>query len=781
MTAKRYISFVILLLSCPIAHSQEAVKGLLDLRSVSLEDEVVPLDGQWEFYWKQLLAPAELDSLTQKDYYTFPVTWNNGITQNGVELGSKGYGTYRLKVLLPENYPDLGFRIKHFYSSYNLYVNGELKAHNGVVSDRLETYEPQWLPVVEGIDRFASDTLVIDLQIANFNHNKGGSREPIYFSSKRMINGMATQILAFDLLLAGCLLMAGLFFFGLYFFSDRQSYVILFAIFCILFSYRIVAADDYTLHIMYPNIPWWISLRLEYLSLFLPPAFFAFYTESLYPGEVPFKVLRWFVAISFLFAFTAIILPIPAFTSLVEPYLLLTLISLVVCGFAYVKAYRNNRPGANYAVISSAVVLVTASYKIMIYMTATMEVELIPFVGYLSFFFFQSLILFFIFTNSLKKAKEEAEAASRSKSEFLSMMSHEIRTPMNAVVGLTNYLMEDNPKKSQVETLNTLSFSAKNLLVIINDILDFSKIEAKKISFDKVSVNITELTEEVYLALRASAETKHIEFSIKLDPRIPGFIVCDPTRTSQVLLNLINNAIKFTRKGHVHLNLSLVSRTPEEVEILFSVEDTGIGIAEEMQIEIFKSFTQGSNSTTREFGGTGLGLTITRELLALQGAVLMVKSKLGEGSTFYFTQNFEIGTARATEEKPDQSMMIEGVKILLVEDNDINVMVARKFLSKWGAEIEIAKNGKEAIEKYNETHSLVIMDLQMPIMDGYEASRQLRERGVKVPILALTASALIEEQRRIYSAGIDDFVTKPFDPEVLLNKIRKYTKRKVEV
>ena len=780
MPARCSFLVILILLLRFTAFSQEAHRGVLDLRDIQVGTKILSLDGEWEFYWKKLYSSSQLDTLAQKDFFVFPHVWNSSETVNGVPLTSKGFGTYRLTVLLPEDHPQLAFRIKHFYSSYSLYVNGELKAQNGQVGETEEDYLPHWLPVVEDLSADVRDTLVIDLQIANFSHHKGGSREPIYFSSKTKINGMATQILAFDLLLAGSLIMAGLFFMGLYFFNDKQNYVIHFALFCLLFSVRIISADDYTLHVMYPSIPWAVSLRFEYLSLFLPPALYALYTESLYPGEAPYRILRWFASISFLLSITAVLLPTRVFTGFVEPYLFLTLGAIVVHGITYVRAYRHKRAGANYAMISAAMVLVAASYKIMIYMTGAKELEVVSFIGFLSFFFFQSLILFFIFTNSLKEAKENAEAASRSKSEFLSMMSHEIRTPMNAVVGLTNFLIEDNPKKSQIETLNTLNFSAKNLLVIINDILDFSKIEAKKITFDRVPVNIKNLVDEIYREQLRQAVARKIAFSLDIDPRIPEYIVCDPTRTSQVLINLISNAIKFTKRGSVSVKLDLVSRTVGQVEIGFSITDTGIGIAEEMQGEIFKSFTQGSKSTTREFGGTGLGLAITKELLSLQGVDLELKSKLKVGSTFSFTQRFEIGESSETVKKRTKRERIDGVKVLLVEDNEINVMVAKKFLSKWGAETQIAKNGLEALTKYDDSIAIIIMDLQMPVMDGYEASRKIREKGSRVPILALTASALIEEQRKIYSAGIDDFVTKPFDPEVLLTKIRKYTRSKPE-
>jgi CheY-like chemotaxis protein len=386
--------------------------------------------------------------------------------------------------------------------------------------------------------------------------------------------------------------------------------------------------------------------------------------------------------------------------------------------------------------------------------------------------------MFFRVTRSLRNAKEEAEQASRAKSDFLSMMSHEIRTPMNAVIGLTNYMIGDNPKKGHVDVLNTLKFSAENLLVILNDILDLNKIEANRIEFEKMPVNVRQLTARLKQVFERLADERGLYIKISIDDTITQSILCDSTRTSQVLSNLISNAIKFTKEGGIELIVNELERDGKHITLRFAIKDTGIGISFADQQKIFDSFTQASTSVTREYGGTGLGLTITRRLLNLQGVELGLNSERGKGSEFYFIQRFECVDA---EDSPEEDLVqpvdvaVRDANILLVEDNKVNVLVAQKFLKKWGFSIDLAGNGKEALDRVGKkAYDLILMDLQMPVMDGYEASKQIRALGITTPIIALTASTMMEDRDKVKRFGMNDHIIKPFNPDELKHKLNKY-------
>lgn len=382
----------------------------------------------------------------------------------------------------------------------------------------------------------------------------------------------------------------------------------------------------------------------------------------------------------------------------------------------------------------------------------------------------------------LKKAKEKIEAASKAKSEFLSTMSHEIRTPMNAIIGMTNLLVEDDPREDQLEQLEILDFSAKTLLALINDVLDFSKIESGKIELEKISFDLHNLLNSVLESFRFTAEKKEVSLKLKTGDELPRKVVGDPNRLTQILNNLVSNAVKFTDEGKVVVSVEKKEQSQDQVTLLFAVEDTGIGIASQKQEDIFESFTQERSDTSRMFGGTGLGLSISKKLVALQNGDMHLESEKGKGSTFYFELSFGI------DEKSDDQKMnfseqgkavsLEGATVLLAEDNAINQKVMLRFLDKWKINPIVVEDGEEVLNalRNNKVH-LVLMDLQMPKMDGYEATRKIRQLDDKkseVPIVALTAAALTEVRDKVFDAGMDDYLTKPFNPSEMQKKLEYY-------
>ena len=386
----------------------------------------------------------------------------------------------------------------------------------------------------------------------------------------------------------------------------------------------------------------------------------------------------------------------------------------------------------------------------------------------------------------LMAAKMKAEEASMAKAQFLSTMSHEIRTPMNAVIGMTHILLQEDPKPDQVENLQALRFSAENLLALINDILDFSKIEAGKIELEHADFSVRELIHGIKRSLSFNAEEKGLKLKALIDEDIPEVVVGDPTRLTQILINLVSNAIKFTEKGSVTLTAEVNQKDDESASLHIGVKDTGIGIPPEKIEKIFESFSQADAHTTRKYGGTGLGLAITKRLLELFGTKIQVESTAGQGAHFYFDITLKINPNskyRSTRMEPSTVSFesLQGYKVLLVEDNQMNVLVAKRFLDKWQLPFDHAENGSVAVEMaLQQNYDLILMDLQMPVMDGYEASQKIIEAGKQTPIIALTASAMLETQEKIYVVGMSDFITKPFNPNELYQKIRKHLDKTVK-
>ena len=380
------------------------------------------------------------------------------------------------------------------------------------------------------------------------------------------------------------------------------------------------------------------------------------------------------------------------------------------------------------------------------------------------------------------KAKEEAETAAMARTLFLATMSHEMRTPMNAVIGLTNLLLANEPRADQIENLNTLHFSAKHLLEIINDILDLNKIEAGKIEFESIDFNLKELVRNIRASLHQTATEKGIALKVFFDGDLPDLLTGDPVRLGQILTNLCNNAVKFTLEGTVTVMLSIVSQTNTDIKVKFEVIDTGIGIPADKLESVFDVFTQASTEITRKFGGTGLGLAITKRLVELQGGKIIIESQVDKGSTFSFDLTFKkSNTILSQKAEKGTAKALTGVRILLAEDNKINVMVARQFLKKWGVDFDVAENGAIAVQMVQQkNYDVVLMDLSMPEMDGYAATETIRsleeEKYKSIPIVALTASAMGDIKDKAFAAGMVDYISKPFDPDDLYQKLAFYSR-----
>ena len=377
--------------------------------------------------------------------------------------------------------------------------------------------------------------------------------------------------------------------------------------------------------------------------------------------------------------------------------------------------------------------------------------------------------------------QKKAEDAAIIKEQFMANMSHEIRTPLNAIIGFNHRLNKTKLDDEQKEYANAVQSSGENLLAIVNDILDFSKIEAGMVRIEEIRFNLSGLLQSVVTMFFVQAKEKHVHLELTISENVPPLIMGDPTRLTQILINLIGNALKFTNHGSVNIVVDVVSIDEKQANILFRVKDTGIGISEEKISEIFDRFTQAKSDTSRIFGGTGLGLSIAKKLVELQAGTISVESEKDQGSEFTFNIPYKIAEGIAedvkTKAEPIKKIRIENnMKILVVEDNILNQKLAGFMLKDWGFDFDICGNGKLATEKLKtNSYNLILMDIQMPEMNGYEATEFIREQlKLTIPIIAMTAHALPGEREKCVGFGMTDYISKPIKEIDLRNLITQY-------
>lgn len=393
-----------------------------------------------------------------------------------------------------------------------------------------------------------------------------------------------------------------------------------------------------------------------------------------------------------------------------------------------------------------------------------------------------------LLNQELAVAVEKAAQSAEAKSDFLSIMSHEIRTPLNAVIGMANIMMMSSPRPDQKENLEVLKYSASNLMAIVNDVLDFNKIETGSINFDNTPFNLEELMINICGSQRIKAEEKGLNFQLHVDEFLHRHeVIGDTVRITQVIYNIVNNAVKFTLNGSVWVNVSTVEILDRSVKVHFSVKDTGIGIKAANLNNIFDAFSQESMSASRQYAGTGLGLAIVKRLLELQNIEIVVNSMINVGSEFSFNMNFplpvlllkneRVKVERSQEIVQSQTNMFGSIRVLIAEDNEVNVMLMKKLLSRWNITPTFAENGTRAVELLEGSDfDIILMDLQMPNKNGFQAAREIRvmndPKKAGIPIIALSASALTEIKEKVCEAGMNDYLAKPFKPEHLKEKMQ---------
>lgn len=784
---KQALGLIILLISLSSVQGQNedppvAHHGILNISDWDFEhDGKIKLTGEWEFYWDTLIAPTQFPSEISPEYHFFPHIWTD-LPETEHNYSSFGYATYRLTIVMPhKSQKIMALHLHDFYTAYSLWLNDTLISQTGKVGRNDTESVPKWMTVTKPF-AVNDDTLEFVLQISNFDHSKGGlAIAPELGIADELLHEQQT-LLGADLLLTGALIMGGLFFMGLFLFGRKNKSILYFSLFCMVYSYRIIGTGEYYLHSIFPQLSWYLTIRLEYITLFLSPLLFMLFIQSVYPketGKIPAMILK---VVSLILVFISLFFAPVIFSALLKPYLVFLVFYILYGIWVFLLAAIHKREGSVFAIISIVFISLVFSMQILNYLGFMGAHPYLYFFGYVLFFFFQSLILSYRFAAFFKLATIKAKLGAKAKADFLATMSHEIRTPMNGVIGMTSLLRRTPLTEEQSEYVETIHTSSDNLLTIINDILDFSKIENGKLQIEEHPFDLLKVVQEVFSLFSNMAAQKDLQLILKKDESLYPFLIGDSNRLKQVLVNLMGNAIKFTDLGTITLSIRKEKEAADHLILMFSISDTGIGIPKEKFNLLFKSFSQIDSTSARQFDGTGLGLAISKQLVNLMGGDIWVESELNKGSTFSFTMRTKKAPKQASDkmlkdanEKLEtlNSKNYDGFSVLIAEDNQINQKIAFNLLKAFGVKGDIAPNGKEALNACKiKLYDLVFMDIQMPEMDGIEATKAildyyLRNHQKPPKIIAMTANVMGNVKEDCLNAGMVDFITKPFTMEQL--------------
>ncbi|HHV65536.1 MAG TPA: response regulator [Peptococcaceae bacterium] len=807
-----YLSLIAIIISAlsltgcqPLKTAPEAVEGVLDLRGWDFTAQGnVDLNGEWEFYWKELWEPADFlekeKTLPSRRLISLPASWNS-YQLEGEKLGGNGYATFRLKVFLPDSESVKSLRISSISTAHKLWVNGEMLSAQGEVSTTLEGAIPKYYPQIIELKQSKGELEII-VQVSNFNHRRGGIWQPLTLGNSDQIHAGRERQLITDLFLFGALLIIGIYHLMFFTLRRKDKSPLYFGLFCLLAALRIILVGEILILNYFPNLSQEIVLKIEYFTFYLAMPLFLQFIYSLFPEEVSPKSCHIYNLLALGYSVIVLLTSARFFSRLLLSFQIITVIVWSYILYALLLAAWRKRNGALIIIGGTCPVILAALNDILFYGEKAGFPDLYP-LGVFIFVVSQSFMLsrrYAYAYATIEQMKDKLVSMDKLKDEFLANVSHELLTPLNGIIGIAEGLEESAAGKLSDKhkyDLNLIISCARRLTGLVKDILDFSKLKNKDITLDKKPVDIKQAVNVVLNLCQPLAWDKEIELSNEIPDDLP-YVEADENRLLQILYNLVGNALKFTPRGSI-----VVTAEKKEGFVEISVTDTGIGIPKEQAENIFNSFEQIVEAKTKEYG-VGLGLTITKQLVELHGGSIKLDSEPGKGSTFSFTlplapgkqeknrpsEGLEVRSGKETGpiklqeqalKKPDLNLpaseMAAGKPlILVVDDEPVNQRVLSNQLQKQGYAVVCSSDGMDAVEKIkkNGCFDLVVLDIMLPGKSGYEVCQLIRKEYslVQLPVLMLTVRDSQEDIIEALKVGANDYLAKPFNKQEMLARVK---------
>ena len=799
--------------------SPVAMKGEMNLESIDFNQHgPVKLDGQWEFYWKQLLTPEDFRTGKTKTpccYASVPGHWND-MPVNKNRVKGDGYATYRLRVKTGSHQPQLAIKAIDMRTAYRIFANGKEIAANGIVGTGREKMRPQYLPQVANIED-SSPVLDIIVQVSNYHHRSGGFWRSLQLGKKEDLYNMRLNRLNFEFFLFGGLIIMGLYHLGLFVIRRKDPSALYLGLFCLIIAIRPMITGEYFFIQHFPDFNWEVMLKLEYLSLYMGVFLFATFLHSVFPDEFSRKFLRVTQVISATMSVMVMITPARLYSHTVQAFEVFTLLVSLYAVYVVIRAIINRRDGALFFLGGIIILLITVTNEIL-YDNMIIDTGNYFALGLILFILAQAFLLSVRYSRAfqsvenlsmeLNRTNRELMDIDRLKDDFLANVSHELRTPLNGIIGIAESLHDGAAGKMSTTAKDNLSMivnSGLRLSNLVNDLLDFSRLKHSDISLRLHPLDIKSTGDLVFELSRNMLGQKDLVLTNLIPEDVP-LVLADENRIQQVLLNLVDNAIKFTDQGEITINAQ-----PDGDFLNIYIKDTGIGINHDQLERIFEPFEQADGSISRMYGGTGIGLSISRQLVALHGGTIYAESGKEAGTTIYLTlplletvaadsiiseqvsiNNVEnpypriTAAARAADlmdidettgtiPNLSQHITITPSTIMIVDDDPINIQVLENQLLMEDYSITKFTSGVDALKAIDGgiIPDLVLLDVMMPRISGYETARSIRKRFnlFELPIILITAKNTAADIVAGFECGANDYLSKPFSKGELLARV----------